>query len=101
MIWRSMAVLLAPLLVSMVGITSAAFAQRSDDWELLGATRIGRPLRAAYPIEQECLVRRIDERVNRLREHGRRLSPRSSGKLGYRNPEIARQCDDDDFSRTT
>lgn len=41
MIWRSMAVLLAALLVSMVGITCAAFAQRSDDWELLGATRIG------------------------------------------------------------
>jgi hypothetical protein len=41
MIWRSMAVLLAALLVALVGITSAAFAQRSDDWELLGATRIG------------------------------------------------------------
>lgn len=41
MIWRSMAALLAALLVAMVGITSAAFAQRSDDWELLGATRIG------------------------------------------------------------
>lgn len=36
-----MAALLAALLVAMVGITSAAFAQRSDDWELLGATRIG------------------------------------------------------------
>ena len=41
MIWRSMAALLVALLVAMVGITSAAFAQRSDDWELLGATRIG------------------------------------------------------------
>lgn len=36
-----MAALLAALLVAMVGITSAAFGQRSDDWELLGATRIG------------------------------------------------------------
>ncbi len=41
MIWRSTVALLAAILVSMVGITSAAFAQRSDGWELLGATRIG------------------------------------------------------------
>ena len=39
--WRSTVALLAAILVSMVGITSAAFAQRSDGWELLGATRIG------------------------------------------------------------
>lgn len=41
MIWRSTVVLLAAILVSMVGINSAAFAQRLDGWELLGATRIG------------------------------------------------------------
>lgn len=41
MIWRSTVVLLAAIVVSMMGINGAAFAQRTDGWELLGATRIG------------------------------------------------------------
>jgi len=36
-----MATLLVALLLAMVGITSTAWAQQRDNWELLGATRIG------------------------------------------------------------
>jgi hypothetical protein len=41
MIWRSTVAFLAAILVSMVCLSSATLAQRTDAWELLGATRIG------------------------------------------------------------
>lgn len=70
MIWHSMAVLLTALLVATVGITSAAFAQRTDDWELLGATRIG-----GYGFDRD----EIDVGTSKGRFEKIRVRARSSG----------------------
>ena len=68
MIWRSMAALLVTLLVSVLTITSAAFAQQSDDWERLGATRIG----GGYGFDRdEIKVGKSKGRFERIRVRAR------------------------------
>ena len=95
MIWRSTVALLAAILVSMVGINGAAFARRSDGWELLGATRIGG---SGFDLDEINVGKRrghfewirVRARSNGVHARGLRVVFRE-GSDGYLRSRFARQ----------
>ncbi len=91
-------------LVDGVGRAHAEHGQRDDEAPevLLGAVaelvaRVGGPLRAPDPQEQEELVPRVGARVRELREHGGRAREQRGHELEHGDAQVGSQGRDDDL----
>ena len=69
---------------------------RVTEW----VARVGRTLRALDTDQQQPLIGRIDQGVDRLRQHCGRAGPRGRRKLGHRNSKIAGECHQHDARRS-